>query len=514
MEQQPTKLEVRERPPVVLLGYQRRWVADTSRVRVWEKSRRIGASWTCASEAALEAARTNGDDTWYIGYNKEMAEEFIDDVGNWSRAYRIAASSVAEDILADNEREILTYLIRFSSGHRVTALSSRPTNLRGKQGRVIIDEAAFHDHMGELLKSGFAVLMWGGRVDILSTHNGVDSEFNKLVDDIRSERKGYSLHKTTIDDAIADGLCQRIFMTTGVQWSPEAESNWLGALLDDYGDAADEELRCVPMRSGGTYLSRQLIEDRMFDAPVFRYEAPANFSQRPDDQREREMTSWLTENIAGTLAALPKECMHALGEDFGRNADLTVIAPVTITQKLQRRMPFLLELRDTPFREQEVAFKFVADRLPNFTYGALDAGGNGQYMAERACQKYGSNRIEPINLSDAWYGEHFPKLKAAFEDDLIALPRDADVLADLLSVQVIGGTPRLPPVRKKQIALVGTRNVKRHGDAAVAILLAHYASRQPVCSCDGYQSAVRRSGAVEPRMRMAGGFRSRPGGVF
>ena len=28
----------------VLLPYQRRWAADTSRVRVWEKSRRIGAS--------------------------------------------------------------------------------------------------------------------------------------------------------------------------------------------------------------------------------------------------------------------------------------------------------------------------------------------------------------------------------------------------------------------------------------------------------------------------------------
>jgi phage FluMu gp28-like protein len=504
------------RPPVALLGYQQRWMADGSRVRVWEKSRRIGASWTCAGESALDAARAKGDDVWYVGYNQEMASEFIADCGSWAIAYNIAASKIFEEIFVDDDqREILTYVVRFASGHRITALSSRPTNLRGKQGHIIIDEAAFHEHLGELLKSGLAVLMWGGRIDILSTHNGVDSEFNKLVFDIHAGRKNYSLHKTSIDDAMADGLCQRIFMRLNLPWSIEAQDEWYAQILEDYGEAANEELRCIPLRSGGTYLSRQIIEDHMYDAPVFRYEAPANFVQRPDDQREREITAWLTATLSTALVALPKDCMHSLGEDFGRTADLTVIAPMTVTQKLQRRIPFLVELRDTPFREQETVVKFIADKLPNFMFGAFDAGGNGQYMAERAMQHYGERRIEQVNLSDGWYGEHFPKMKAALEDGLLLLPRDADILNDLLTVQMIGGTPRLPPVRKKQIAIVGSTNVKRHGDAAVAVLLAHYASRQQVASYDGYKSVARRPSTVASNERMVGGgFRSRPGGVL
>ena len=40
----------------VLLPYQRRWIADTSRVKVWEKSRRIGATWAEAADAVLTAA--------------------------------------------------------------------------------------------------------------------------------------------------------------------------------------------------------------------------------------------------------------------------------------------------------------------------------------------------------------------------------------------------------------------------------------------------------------------------
>jgi phage FluMu gp28-like protein len=42
--------------PPVLLAYQRKWVADTSVVKVWRKSRRIGASWCDASEKALFSA--------------------------------------------------------------------------------------------------------------------------------------------------------------------------------------------------------------------------------------------------------------------------------------------------------------------------------------------------------------------------------------------------------------------------------------------------------------------------
>lgn len=69
--------ELKRRTPSVFLPYQQKWVADQSEVKIFVKSRRIGGSWAEAGESALEASRTHGQDTWYIGYTKDMAIEFM-----------------------------------------------------------------------------------------------------------------------------------------------------------------------------------------------------------------------------------------------------------------------------------------------------------------------------------------------------------------------------------------------------------------------------------------------------
>ena len=67
-----------------------------------------------------------------------------------------------------------------------------------------------------------------------------------------------------------------------------------------------------------------------------------------------------------------------------------------------------------------------------------------------------------------------PPVKAALEDGTLdGLPRDADVLADLRTVQVIKGVPRIPDTRT-----TGEDKGKRHGDSAVAVALAYFASRE------------------------------------
>lgn len=497
----------------ILLPYQQEWLADSSRVRVWEKSRRIGASWVCAFETVLDAIGPGGCSSWYVSYNHEVCQEFIRDVADWAKSCSAAASGIEEGTETDDlGQEFLTYTVRFPTGHRVTALSSKPSNLRNRKGRVIVDEAAHVPDLAETLKAAMAVLMWGGRVDILSTHNGADSAFNQIVTDTKAGRKRHSLHRTTIGDALRDGLFRRICCVLGEEWSVEFQKQWLKELLEDYGDDADEELWCVPKRSGGTYLPRLLIEDRMVDAPVFRFEAPPNFAQRPDVQRAQVLLAWAKSTLAPTMLALPKDLMHSFGEDFGRTADVTVIAPVTVKQDLRRHVPFLVELRDVPFREQELVLNFVVDRLPRFVYGALDATGNGQYMAERAWQRYGEDRIEQVTLTEKWYGENLPPMKAALEDTMLTLPRDADVLTDLLALQVINGIPKLPKIRTTQKAGARRASAKRHGDAAIAVALGHYASRQPVLAYE--YNSVRKRSPTPNQTRRAGGFRSRPGGIL
>ncbi|KVN33306.1 hypothetical protein WJ63_04785 [Burkholderia pyrrocinia] len=468
-----------DRAPAVLLPYQQKWCADTSPVKVCEKSRRVGLSWGEAADSALLAASQRGMDVWYVGYNKDMAQEFIRDCADWAKFYSLAADEIeeTEEVFQDKDgdKSILAYVIRFASGFRVTALSSRPSNLRGKQGRVIIDEAAFHEQLGELLKAAMALLMWGGQVHIISTHDGVDNPFNELVTDVRTGKKPYSLHRITFEDAVRDGLYQRICLRKGVAWTAEGEAKWVKDIRASYGADAEEELDCVPKNSGGAWLSRVLIESRMSaDTPVLRWACKQGFEVLPDHIRAAECRDWLEATLGSLLTALPAEARSYNGEDFGRTGDLTVHVPLIEHQNLIRRVPFVVELRNVPFRQQEQIAFYLLDRLPRFTGGAFDARGNGQYLAEIAMQRYGASRIQQVMLSESWYREHMPPVKAALEDGTLdGLPKDADVLADLRAVQVIKGVPRLPDVRT-----TGQDDGKRHGDAAVAVALAYYASRE------------------------------------
>jgi phage FluMu gp28-like protein len=102
----------------------------------------------------------------------------------------------------------------------------------------------------------------------------------------------------------------------------------------------------------------------------------------------------------------------------------------------------------------------------------MDATGNGAYLAEVAAQKYGVLRIEQVKLNAGWYLEHFPPLKAAFEDGNILIPADDDQLGDLALVKMVRGTPVIPEVRT-----TAADGKKRHGDFAVALVLAYAHTR-------------------------------------
>jgi phage FluMu gp28-like protein len=159
----PQPAEIAKTAANVLLPYQVRWLADKASIKVAEKSRRVGLTWAEAADSALIAAARQGMDTWYLGYNHDMAREFVETAASWARQFNKAARAIEQIAIDDERHDIIAYRIRFSSGHKIVALSSRPSNLRGKQGRAVIDEAAFHDDLKGLLKAALAFTIWGGQ---------------------------------------------------------------------------------------------------------------------------------------------------------------------------------------------------------------------------------------------------------------------------------------------------------------------------------------------------------------
>lgn len=469
--------------PAVLLPYQQRWVADQSDFKICEKGRRTGITWAEAADDVLIAASAKsagGQNVYYLGTDKEMTEEYIQACAMWARAYNHGASAIAEEFWDEDEEDkhIKTFSIRFpASGNKIVALASRPRKLRGRQGVLVGDEAAFVDDLEELIKAALAFLIWGGKVRLISTHDGADNAFNGLIQEIRGGKRNGSVHRVTFMDAVSEGLYKRICLRLGKPWSPEAEAAFIANIYSTYGDSAEEELDCVPRNSAGAYLSRAVIEQRMDDAtPVLEIARPAGFEMLSEHLRRADVNEWLEREVAPHLERLHRNAKirgTVFGLDFGRYVDLSVLVPLCEEENLKRRPPFVVEMRNIPFDQQRQILFYVADRLPRLRAGALDATGNGMYLAEAAAQRYGSQRIAQVMISEKFYGEHFPKLKADLEDGTVdGLPKNGEWMDDLRAVEVVKGIPKIPNKRT-----VGRDGGKRHGDAAVALLLANSVAR-------------------------------------
>lgn len=489
--------------PSVLLGYQRRLLQSTAvhQVTLCEKSRRVGATWGIAADAVLTSGaqkRAGGMDTMYIGYNMDMAREFIDACGMWARSFMPATSEIGEFLFPDMDDEgkvdkyIQAYRIRFASGFEIVALSSKPRSLRGRQGYLIFDEAAFHDDLDQMMKAALAFLIWGGKILVISTHDGDTNAFNELINEARTGKKPYNVVRITFDDAVADGLYKRICLVTGDEWSAEGEKKWVLGIRSFYGDHQEEELDAIPAQGSGVYLTTSQVEACMTaDIPVIRLALPPEFASKSDEYRISYIDAWCRDNLLPVLETLDPKLRHCFGEDFARTSDLTVIIPLAIQTNLTRRAALVLELRNVPYKQQEQILKFIADRLPRFFYGALDAGGNGGFLAEAAMQKYGPSRIAEIKLSEEWYREHMPKLKSHIEERTLLLPKDDLIASDFRALKMVKGVARV-------VERTGAKGEKRHGDAAIAAALAIYASNQNGAPAAGVEVPHNKS-SFEPR---------------
>ena len=474
----------------VLLPYQQRWVRDAAQVKLYEKSRRIGATWAEAADAVLAAARSGGIDVYYISYNLDIAREFVLTCAEWARIFQEAASAVEEEVIRDEEEDIRTYRITFPSGKRIIGLPSRATTLRGKQGRVVIDEAAFVDDVGEILKAALALLMWGGDVRILSTHNGEESDFNELIKECRQGKRPYSVHKTTIEDALDEGLYRRILERRGKgsEWSAAGQRAWLDELVATYGEAAQEELYCVPARGGSKYFPRAMVERAMDAAiPVLSYEQPAAFTYLPEEERRAATERWIAEHLEPVLAAHRAEHREAgrlplcyVGQDVARSGDLSLISAAAETERLALRAIVYVEMRGIPFQQQKQVLDAVIDGLVRFAGAAIDARGNGQMLAELVAQERGPAYVHEVMLSRATYAEYLPRYRALLEDEGFRLPQHAGILDDHRVVVLDRGVPVIAE-------RTGAPGQQRHGDSVVSGMLVVYARHNDDDTYQPYQ---------------------------
>lgn len=489
----------------VLMKHQAEWVADKSDLKICPKGRRTGITFAEALDDTLIAASSpsaGGDNIFYIGDTKDKGREFVGYVAKFAKVVAKELVEIGEfmfkDQLKDGTiRDIPAFRCVFASGFRVEALSSRPENIRGLQGIVVIDEAAFHRDVRGVLDAVNALLIWGGKIRVISSHNGVLNPFNELIKEARAGKIPFSVHEVTFADAIRNGLYKRVCTMRGKKWSHEAEQKWEAKIRGAYGvrvSAMRQELDAIPAEQDGAALTRVLIERQMqAGIPILRWACTDEFKNWPEEARTAETKKWCDDNLRPLLLKLDHRRQHVFGADFGRKGDATAIIPMEIGQDLVRRSCFVVELHNVPFDQQREILFYLADKLPRLSGGALDARGNGAYLAEKAAQRYGSTVVE-VQLSEKWYKLEMTAYVMAFSDQTVILPKDADILADHQALAYVNGYIKVPDDHRTK----GTDGFARHGDTAIAGALAYFASRAdlesfgytPVSQADQYNDNV------------------------
>lgn len=162
----------------------------------------------------------------------------------------------------------------------------------------------------------------------------------------------------------------------------------------------------MPKKSGGAYIPHALIELAMVRGiPILTFEAPEDFLSSAAWLRESEINAWCEAHLKPLLNALNPRSRYSFGEDFARRGDLTCFTLLEITEDLQKREAFRVELRNMPYEQQKQIMLYILERVTRLIGAAFDATGNGGYLAEAALERFGPELVDSVMLSAKWYGE-------------------------------------------------------------------------------------------------------------
>ena len=397
----------------LMLPYQQRWVADTSRFKIWLKSRLIGGSLGTAFEAVASCVDKPNTDWVVLSAGQRQSEEWM------LKGNRVAR--IVCDALDLPKPDCRTSEVRFTNGSRILALPANPDTVRGYSANLVLDEFAFHERPDRIYEAIYPAisnpLRGELKLRIISTPAGRNSKFFEIWN--KSEELNFVRHKTTIHSAIEEGLPMDIeALKTG---------------LDD-PEAWEQEYECEFVDATNVLLPYTLIDECVSD----------------------EATQDCEEENGNAV--------RFVGIDIGRKHDLTVawtlekVGDVMWTREV-------LVLRNTPYHLQE---ELLSARINRATHAAIDSTGIGNAISESLAKRF-AFKLEECTFTQGLKAKIFPGLRRAFQARGLRVPRDKAIREDLHSVNELttpGGNKQYRAVRRSD----------GHADRCTALALANYAA--------------------------------------
>lgn len=415
------------------LPYQQRWLDDKSKIKIWEKSRRIGATYVQSYEDVRDCINKTVPAVWFSSADESAAKEYIDYCEKWVKLFHASAKRLGE-VIIDNEKDIKALVIEFSNGTKIHALSSNPKSFRSKGGKVVLDEFAFHNNPEELWKAARPCITWGFPLRILSTHNGQNCLYYKFIDQVLKGKLIWSHHKTPIQLAVSERLVDKIYQRkTTLQEQEEWMANEKDNCFDEYTWL--QEYCCIAVDEASAFLPYDLI------------------------------TTCELDDILRPLEDLKHD--FYVGVDIGRRKDLTVI---WVLEKIEniKYTRLIIELAKMPFHKQEeILHEILSHKL--FRRDCQDDTGIGMQMAENAQLKFGKFRVEGVTFTNKVKEDLAYRLRTEFENKTVFIPSRHEIREDLHSIRKI-------TTASNNIRFDADRSDNGHADRFWALALALHAA--------------------------------------
>lgn len=423
----------------IFLPFQSAWIKDQSRLKLMEKSRQIGLSWSTAFAAdERTAAQGARNDQWVSSRDDLQARLFIEDCKMWAGIMNMAAQDMGEVVLDPKER-INAYVLQFASGKRIHSMSSNPDAQAGKRGGRILDEFALHPDPRKLWSIAYPGITWGGGMEVISTHRGSHNFFNQLVREARENGnpKKLSLHRVTLQDALEQGFLFKLQQMLAPEHEVQAmtEAQYFEFIKNGCADeeSFQQEYMCEPADDDVAFLEYQLISSAEYPSGV----------------------NWETVTT-GPLYA---------GIDIGRKKDLTVL---WVFEKLGDVLytRAVIRLQNMRKSAQEAILWPWIERCER---SCIDATGLGIGWVDDAQDKYGEYRVEGVTFTAQIKEALAYPVRAAFEDRTLRIPSDPKTRAALRLV-----TKQVTPAGN--IRFTAERTPDGHADEFWAIALGVHAA--------------------------------------
>lgn len=384
-----------------LLKYQKEFYEDDSRMVLWAKSRQIGGTWTASYKVMQDASRSKfAYTTYWISKDENLAREFILYCLCWVRCYNAISRYVADVEVIRMDKDCLALQIRLPNGCRVVGLSSKASAAVGLHGTIWIDELAVHDNQEALYRYTMPCTQWGYNFYVISTTRGEDTIFEKLRND---KTFGFSVHVTTIEDAVKDGIVDKI-NETAVRMGNKKETpeEFLKKIRDKCISEDDylQEYMCIPRGNRDAWL------------------------QFPWIKRAHTPDAELSQVRGGSLY---------MGADIGKVRDpsyffvLEEFARIFWTRYIWRGKLETLSAINAQFT--------MVYEMFDIAHACIDANGVGESVAETQVEKYGEHKITGLIPTNAINAHIASLMYEKFGRFMMRTPADDQLDRDLYAVK-------------------------------------------------------------------------------